>query len=391
MKTRKKNLLLIYVLFLISCSKEENNSCHVDIQLDLPKGNITLPYENIAVNLTNKESGTSYKAICDSTGKASFDIECGHYTASVHYQANSGLIFSGRIESLLLMPKSQNKLFKLELTRSSSNALVIKEIYYTGCKGKNNVDYQADQYVTLYNNSNETIYLDGVCVAVVAPAYSMESAWISYTNMTRIPVSDLTWQFPGSGKDYPLHPGEETTIATNAINHTGGEYQHANSVDLSTVDWGFWDASLKRQNIAPGVKPMKLLANLNPYLNQFAFPVIGPTIMVFDIVGTNAEVYVNDSRNRELEPQSPIKDQYYLMVPKEWVIDCVECAENAEYTKFKRVPSELDNGAVFIPEGYYSGQAVIRKNAGTASGHAIYQDTNNSADDLIVSTPSLKK
>lgn len=45
-------------------------------------------------------------------------------------------------------------------------------------------------------------------------------SWVKYTDMKRIPVADMTWQFPGSGKEYPLLPGAETTIATNAVDHT---------------------------------------------------------------------------------------------------------------------------------------------------------------------------
>ena len=200
---------------------------------------------------------------------------------------------------------------------------MIKEIYFGGCKGYYE-NYQADQYITLYNNSDQTIYLDGLCVGVVDPGNNLESPWMAYTEMKRIPVNDLTWQFPGSGKEYPLAPGEETTIATNAIDHTGGEFQHANSVDLSGVDWGFWDVSLERQNITAGVKPMTLLANLNPLLVMYALPVNGPTFMVFSLQDSPEE-YVLDPENREPRPNASNQEKRYLMVPKEWVIDCIEC------------------------------------------------------------------
>ena len=122
---------------------------------------------------------------------------------------------------------------------------------------------------------------------------------VKYTDMKRIPVADMTWQFPGSGKEYPLLPGAETTIATNAVDHTGGEYQHANSVDLSKVDWGFWHVSLSKQNIAPGVKPLNLLLNLNSTAWMYSFPVVGPTFMIFGFEGISAEEYINNPLNRE--------------------------------------------------------------------------------------------
>lgn len=380
-------LLLAFVLFFASCSEDEKRSSSVYIQLLPPNGYSTLPYEEMEVTLTNKDMGTVYSLHCSSTGKASFNIEPGYYTASVHYQAASGLIFSGRIESLSLLSDQEQGVIELPLSQAKINALVIKEIYFGGCKGLNDKEYQADQYVTLYNNSDQIIYLDGLCVGIVDPGNNLESPWMNYTDMKRIPVNDLTWQFPGKGKEYPLAPGEETTVATNAVDHTGGEFQHANSVDLSGVDWGFWNVSLERQNIATGVKPMTLLANLNPLLVMYSLPVFGPTFMVFSLQDSPEE-YVQDPDNREPRPQAANQDKRYLMVPQEWVIDCIECVKDINSPK--RVPNELDNGKCYIPGDRYSGRSIIRKKTGMTDGRAIYQDTNNSAEDMEVTFATLK-
>lgn len=380
-------LLLALVLFFVSCSEDEKQSSSIYIQLVAPEGYPTLPYEEMEVALTNKDQGTVYSVHCSSTGKASFNVEPGYYAASVHYQAASGLIFSGRIESLSLLSDQEQGVIELPLSQAKINALVIKEIYFGGCKGLNDKEYQADQYVTLYNNSDQTIYLDGLCVGIVDPGNNLESPWMNYTDMKRIPVNDLTWQFPGKGKEYPLAPGEETTIATNAVDHTGGEFQHANSVDLSGVDWGFWNVSLERQNITAGVKPMTLLANLNPLLVMYSLPVFGPTFMVFSLQDSPEE-YVQDPVNREPRPQAANQDKCYLMVPQEWVIDCIECVKDINSPK--RVPNELDNGKCYIPGDRYSGRSIIRKKTGMADGHVIYQDTNNSAEDMEVTFATLK-
>ena len=382
-------LLLVLIAFFASCSEDESRSSSVHIQLVPPEGYSTLPYEDMEVMLTNKDLGTVYALYCSSSGQVSFNVEPGYYAASVHYQAPSGLVFSGRIESLSLL-SDQNETqgtIELPLSQAKTSALVIKEIYFGGCKGLNDKEYQADQYVTLYNNSDQTIYLDGLCVGIVDPGNNLESPWMNYTDMKRIPVNDLTWQFPGKGKEYPLAPGEETTIATNAVDHTGGEFQHANSVDLSGVDWGFWDVSLERQNITAGVKPMTLLANLNPLLVMYSLPVFGPTFMVFSLQDSPEE-YVQNPDNREPRPKAANQDKRYLMVPQEWVIDCIECVKNIDSPK--RVPNELDNGKCYIPGERYSGRSIIRKKTGTTGGRIIYQDTNNSAEDMEVTFATLK-
>lgn len=382
---------LLSLFALSACENKDLPSCRVNIQLLPPEGYSTMPYDGMEVTLTNKQQGTAYTSRCSSAGVASFQVEYGDYTASTHYQAGSGLIFSGRLESLPLSPEQGETTVSvnLPLVRSTSNALVIKEIYYGGCLGRSGRFYLADQYVTLYNNSDATIYLDGLCVGVVDPSNSKESPWMKHTNMKRIPVNDLTWQFPGSGKEYPLHPGNETTIATNAVDHTGGEYQHPNSVDLSKVDWVFWDGELENQT-EPGVTPMNLISNVNPSLWKYSFSVIGPAFMVFSLQGTTAEAYVNNSANFEPRPEASNKVKRYLMIPKEWVIDCVDCVEGSTQVAFKRVPGDLDNGTAYIPDGTYSGKSLVRKKATVPVDRVIYQDTNNSTQDLEVSEPTLK-
>lgn len=390
MKTTRFYILILLAFLLFSCSEEDYNSCTVNIQLILPDEYKNLAIDEMKVDLTNKDQGNTYSSYCSSEGKATLDVECGYYTASVHYQTASGLIFNGRIENLALLSGEEVVATTIQLTRSQTNALVIKEIYFGGCIGKNGEGYQADQYVTLYNNSQEVIYLDGLCVAVVDPASNIQSPWMKYTDMARIPVNDLTWQFPGDGKQYPLAPGAETTIATNAVDHKGGEYEHTNSVDLSKVDWGFWDVSLKRQAISPGVNPMKLILNLNPGQLMYSLAVNGSAIMVFKVEGDGTDTYINDPLNREPRPQSSNKNKYYLMIPKTWVIDCVECVNNENQVASKRVPGDMDNGAAYIPGNPYTGKSLIRKSSSNEKGQLIYQDTNNSTNDLTITTPSLK-
>lgn len=386
-------LLAVWLGIMYSCTDEELNPCPVDIRLLPPEGYSALPFGEMTVMLTNKSHGVSYASQSSPAGLASFSVERGYYTVSVHYQSASGQIFSGRIESLPLLSSSGDGAteVELQLLRSHTHALVIKEVYYGGCTGRLGEEYQADQYLTIYNNSTGTLYLDGLCIAVVDPASLLESPWMKYTDMEKIPVNDMAWQFPGSGRDYPLPPGAESTIAVNAVNHTGGEYGHLNSVDLSEVDWGFWDAGLKRQDIEAGVTPLKLISNLNPNLTMYAFPVVGPTIIVFGMEGVQAEEYVSDTNHRAPRPQSANVTKQYLMIPREWVMDCVECVENINQLTNKRVPGQLNHTPVYMPQGLYAGMSVVRKKKIADDGRVVYQDTNNSAEDFEVSLPLLKK
>lgn len=392
------SLFLLLPLLLVACLDEETNpSCAVSIQLVAPEGYPDFDFDGMTVALTSKSGqGTAYTSPCSPTGLARFQVEYGEYAASAHHQTSTGAIFNGRIESILLIPEKADATtaIPLPLAQARTNALVIKEIYYGGCKDKKGKNYRKDQYITLYNNSTETLYLDGLCVAVIDFQYNTSpSPWMEHTDMERIPVLDFAWQFPGHGTEHPLAPGAETTIATNAVDHTGGAYGHPNSVDLSAVEWGFYDIeAFEGQVITPGVKQMKLLSRTNPFGIWYQFSVPTLPIMIFSLPGVDADAYVSHPANREPRPMADDQERKYLMIPRQWVIDCVECTKDASTLAYKRVPEALDFKAIYMPEGTDKGYSLIRRHTTTSTGQVVYQDTNHSAEDMIVSpTPALQK
>lgn len=386
-------LSLILLLLLAACQDEENTSCSVSIRLTAPEEYPELTFEGMKVMLTSKSGqATTYTATCSATGVADFQVEYGEYAAEVHHQTPAGVIFNGRVEAILLTPQKGGTTapVELKLVRAQTNALVIKEIYYGGCKDKNGKSYIADQYVTLYNNSDAPLYLDGLCVAVVDFGFNGEdSPWINHKEGKRVPVKDHTWQFPGSGTDYPLAPGAATTIATNAVDHTSGEYGHANSINLSQVDWGFYHESFTMQVIAPGVTPMKLLLRTNPMGTKFQFGTVNLSLIVFRLPD-DAEAYVANPNNLERRPQDEVGTKMYLMVPHEWVIDCASATQDVNEQVYQHVLPALDYKAAYMPDGPYRGNALIRKQTAPVGGRAMYQDTNNSATDMEVIAATLK-
>ena len=58
-----------------------------------------------------------------------------------------------------------------------------------------------------------------------------ETPWTKYlADKGELPVAGI-YQFPGSGKEYPIKPGEFKIVAATAINHHTED--KPNSVDLS--------------------------------------------------------------------------------------------------------------------------------------------------------------
>lgn len=96
-------------------------------------------------------------------------------------------------------------------------------------------------YLELYNQSDTTIYLDGKFIGHTAVQYQ------DYPNFpcTRYEAwsddslgvwAQYVYQFPGTGRYYPLLPGKATIVATDAIDH---RVVNPSAEDLSSAEFEF--------------------------------------------------------------------------------------------------------------------------------------------------------
>ena len=240
------HILTLLVIFLFTgCLKEEKMSIGALIKVNMPEGFENTSPEGIDVKLYSTTSGLTYTSKCDASGIATFNVEYGFYEAVAQHRErgeNTIDIFNGRMERIVLSEGTKDgDTYTINLTHAKLQQLIIKEIYYASCKKDDGKNYGKDAYMSIYNNSDEIAYLDSLCIGTVNPVTST-----SPSNFTKpdgslwdeIPLFMMAWQFPGTGTDYPLQPGEETIIALNAINHVDIASQ---SVDLSKADFAFWD------------------------------------------------------------------------------------------------------------------------------------------------------
>ncbi len=94
-------------------------------------------------------------------------------------------------------------------------------------------------YVVIANNTDSTIYLDGMLLGV-ADALTFEAPGFPcslFDNFQNDPTG--VWggrieRFPGTGRDFPIQPGEHKLIATDAIDHRPLIQQ---GYDLSNADF----------------------------------------------------------------------------------------------------------------------------------------------------------
>lgn len=118
---------------------------------------------------------------------------------------------------------------KKEELAMKEKTLLIQEVFYIGTEDEVKwpsgqtgwTSYDHDSYIRIYNPTNKTIYLDGLCLARSAFQNDVAIDLKGDENFAATHVAvDNMCMFPGSGKDYPIQPGEYKTITALAINHS---------------------------------------------------------------------------------------------------------------------------------------------------------------------------
>lgn len=80
-------------------------------------------------------------------------------------------------------------------------------------------NYQSDKYIILHNNDSEVQYLDSLCFGALDPYNSQATnVWVTQDEVTGAtifkdfaPIVQCIWQFGGTGKTFPLQPGEDAS------------------------------------------------------------------------------------------------------------------------------------------------------------------------------------
>lgn len=388
---RTYHIFVLLGLFLFAgCLREEKIDTMISVGVQFPEDFKDVPQTGIAVKLYNTASGRSYNSVTDANGIACLDVEYGFYDAIVQHQETDGdntYIFNGRYSNIVLAPGQAESLYTVPLSYALKSNLIIREIYFGGCMTSGGITYSNDNYLAIYNNSASRVYLDSLCIGYLAPPTSAsKSNFVKEdgTLMDILPIAFMAWQVPGNGQDYPLQPGEEVIIAVNAVNHKA---RHPQSVDLSKVKFAFYNLNLSMQEApAPGVISLSQIWK-GPGEAYGLVSNGGPAMILFRIPG-DAMKYASDAGNLMQDPVTH-SGLYSLMIDKEWVLDGIECIQSKSAVN-KRLTGNIDAGFV-CQESLYAGLSVQRKvEKIDGDGRIIYQDTNNSSEDVEILPASLK-
>jgi len=351
MVERRVIAAVMAVALLTGCFDSKPTQYDGRLTLDLMVAFEGRPLPGVVVNLRAPSfDGNSYQAVSDSGGCARFehlfwaDFRISVLSRAVVVTATD----STRLDTITvigdtLVTPGQAAWQRDTLRVIASGAqpgLKINEIYY--CGPPNDVFYFYDQFIELYNSSDDTVYLDGMIICRMAHMLA---------NVTYI------FQFPGvplTGRQYPVRPGQFVVVAQDAIDHTQIPLVPLpGSVDLSNADWEFVNARDYGDSDNPNIPN---LHNLKVGHNRdFMINLAGDVILIAD----GSDVYYLDG------------------IDLESVVDCVEYFVNSVH--IKDIETELDRGWAGVGMIKYSGSSIERIVPGF--------DSNNSTVDFVIIKP----
>ncbi|GGH18388.1 DUF4876 domain-containing protein [Sphingobacterium alkalisoli] len=391
MKYIKAVLLICSISLLASCRKDftEIESVAVVFQLRFPDNfsEGSIPHD-IGIQIRNNITGELKTVSSDQEGKIALDLIPGTYsfTASHTYTAEESDNLIGHAEesfvnaSLTPIVITEATQIEVKLNGSRAGGLVIREFYYSGVP----TSYFYDCFVEIYNNSNETIYMDSLYMGNTKSASSAAYGFINEVDSVYLAQ---VWMIPGSGQERSLAPGQSLIIAMDGINHKTDPNGNPNSpVNLGPgiADFETYWPYTNRDTDAPDV-PNLIHAYASTTAGFDWLPGVGGTgLVLFKLNGF-------DDLPVSKEPGTSSTTQYKA-VPTSAVIDALDAVSNSNITADKkRLPVTVDAGMTTVGASY-SGKSVRRKIKNVINGQTIFQDTNNSSADFEINdTPSPRK
>ena len=325
------------------------------------------------VTLKSNLLGNEYNLTSDSNGVIKIKgIISDKYIITVTRKMSSGEmeLVSGTTATNVRLVNKKTRI--LELTAVSpanidleldmvvgGSPIIISEIYACGPQGSGL--YYHDKYVEVFNQSDSVLYLDKMMIAIV---YTNSNTGLHYRDDPEYIHSKSIWIFPGTGKDYPIQPGQFVLCAEDAIDH---RMNAPNSVDLSQADFEFY------KDDAPDIDNPAIPNMIKIYQTSGNDWLIGGE--------TGALILSNFSADSLL----PFDDQF--LIPYRSVFDGVEY--KADPTKLdKKILNEgIDAGSAGGIQ-FYTGKSMERILISDIGRKILKDENNSSVDFMIINAPS---
>ena len=353
-------------------------------------------YQNLEVVFNNFAEQIETEVSLDANGVAHAQLIPGIYNIivrSTQKYNDVNYILNGLVQNIAfttgIAESNIDESTTISIAPQMGSPLCFRELFYAGSEGW----YFRDQFYEIYNNGDEVIYLDHLCLANLSPEFPTPTLpeWPAIDGKDKYAYAVTLWQIQGDGDDYPLAPGESIVFAQEAANHV--EISGGTSIVNSTtsVDFECWTGNQQRINAEIPDVPYVFWSG---YINKMMWMVTvdGPALALYQ-PGKNLE-FGSDYWQEGVTTSAQVgsSGQQYVRIPIKDILDAVECIPTPNDLNMKRIPGVLDSGAASV-DGYYNGKSVARKiDSYRADGTPIFQDTNNSTADFeVCSDPTIRR
>ena len=274
-----------------------------------------------------------------------------------------------------------------------------------------------DQYITIYNPSKQTLYLDSLAIVTnqIDPRIIFEFAPGDNFVNSYYGVNSIMC-FPGKGKDFPVKPGQTIVIVNHAVDHAKDyekyleengenlkEYEGIDQfLDLSKADFE-WSPSTDKNNNpnVPDLMPIssgRAMATVAEAVGLALVRLPWSPATFAQFAKRDAEA---DKKSKVKNPihyinvtNTHLKDFLAVEIPFDKVVDCMTICPRK---RFQMRPSKLDKGFLGVNEEDFSsynnenilkvmGLSLQRKFDGKG-----FVDTDNTTTDFEVKPASLSR
>ncbi|GAA3969735.1 DUF4876 domain-containing protein [Pedobacter ginsengiterrae] len=427
----KKIALLVIIGLMFGCKKNNQpdvlpTDLNVKVTFDLANSGYTFPISNITVRIKSLTSGRFLSIATNDKGLGKFnnlpagryDVDVSYTVSAADYTSITGIITTKPVtfnaaEKNKLVNKDNSAELTLNLKAGVIGTWLVKQVYYAGSDRTLGALYR-DQFIEIYNNTNEIMYADSLYITEIwgrqsstNTTYNLQANgqydWSKSLNMISTngdPNTDFIYaktlcMIPGNGKTHPVNPGESIVLAQTALNHkspfvgTDGVTISVRSpeltVDLSKADFEAYYGSFLTKPLDSDIdNPLVPNVEILSYTGtDMILDNTGRTgIAIFKVDGTqivkNWPMYNEPSKTT---PSSTARK--YYQIPSKYIIDAMEIQPNVASARLpKKLGADLDAGFAFVPKGAYTSQSVIRKTEKVENGRVILKDSNNSTEDF---------
>lgn len=386
-------------LFFPACSDDEDvvvKQTQVTVTLTMPEGLDGAALKTAVLSLKNITTGRTLSPELPQPLENSFvvTVDEGLYEvaleAEIAYAAANGESVSARAKGYKGNVQLTGEVSSVGLDlflQQDKRGFVLAEIYVSGTskEADSTSHYKGDQYFVIYNNSDSVLYADGLAVA--------ESKFLTTTKhdytpdiMPQAVAVQTLYRISGSGKEYPVEPGQSLLLCDVGKNHKG---VNSKSFDLSRADFEWFDESSSASNQDENT-PVADLDKIYSYSKTLWIPSIQANrTYVLARVNVTTDEYLAGYKY-DYSYVSPVNgnvmNQSCYRIPNDWILDAVNMSPRQEFVWIVTSPS-LDMGYTYCHDAGSDkkqfGKSVRRRvESKTAGGRAILRDTNDSGVDF---------